>query len=384
MEARDLFTGRIFDFFRDAGRGTAGARRPFRLLEAALFQRRQARRRAAAAARGLVVPPILIASLTRKCNLHCTGCYSQALRPALRPEAGSPGPERETLRPEAERELSDERFMEVFREAIDLGVGTILLAGGEPLMRRSLVEKAAGLRGILLPLFTNGTLLDGALIERAARSSLVPVISVEGEAGETDARRGEGIYSGARIKMAAMRKRGLLFGASITLSSRNAELVLSRAFLEALGQSGISVLFIIEYVPVAPGTDDLVLRPEQKAALEETARFASLPYPVVALPGDEEDYGGCLAAGRGFVHLSSEGKLEACPFAPFSDTDVAGRGLEEALASPLMAAIRERHGELSETRGGCALWNRGGWVASLGAGCKPREASQRPAEMGIV
>jgi MoaA/NifB/PqqE/SkfB family radical SAM enzyme len=369
MEAKDLFTRRIFDFFKDAGRGTAGARRPIRVLEAALFQRRQARRREAAAARGLVVPPILIASLTRRCNLHCTGCYSQALRPAG------------ALRPE---ELSDERFMEVFREAIDLGVGTILLAGGEPLMRPSLVEKAAGLRGILLPLFTNGTLIDEAFIEAASRSSLVPVISVEGEAGETDARRGEGIYAGAERKMAAMREKGLLFGASITLSSRNAELVLSKGFLDALGKSGISVLFIIEYVPVAPGTDGLVLRPEQKAALEETARFASLPYPVVALPGDEEDYGGCLAAGRGFVHLSSEGKIEACPFAPFSDTDVAGRGLGEALASPLMAAIRERHGELSETRGGCALWNRGGWAASLGAGCPPREASQRPAEMGIV
>lgn len=366
MEAKDLFTSRIFGFFRDAGRGTAGASRPLRVLEAALFQRRQAKRRRAAAARGLVVPPILIASLTRRCNLRCTGCYSQALRPA-----GELGPE--ASRPEAERELSDERFMEVFREAVGLGVGTILLAGGEPLLRRGLVEKAAGLKGILLPLFTNGTLIDGAFIERAARSSLVPVISVEGEAGETDARRGEGVYAGAERKMAAMKERGLLFGASITLSSRNAELVLSRGFLDALGKSGISVLFIVEYVPIAPGTDGLVLRPEQKAALGEAGRFASLPYPVIALPGDEEDYGGCLAAGRGFVHLSSEGKIEACPFAPFSDTDVAHRGLGEALASPLMAAIRGRHGELSETRGGCALWNRGGWAASLGASCPPRE-----------
>jgi MoaA/NifB/PqqE/SkfB family radical SAM enzyme len=359
LEAKDLFTSRIFDFFKNARRGTAGSKRPFRLLEAALFQRRQAKRRQAAAARGLVVPPILIASLTRKCNLHCTGCYSQVLRPAG------------ALRLEAEEELSDERFMEVFREAIDLGVGTILLAGGEPLMRRGLVERAAGLKGILLPLFTNGTLMDEGFIEKAARSSLVPVISVEGEAGETDARRGEGVYAGAELRMAEMKKRGLLFGASITLSSRNADLVLSKGFLDALGRSGISVLFIIEYVPIAPGTDELVLRAEQKAALEETARFAALPYPVIALPGDEEDYGGCLAAGRGFVHLSSEGKIEACPFAPFSDTDVARRSLEEALASPLMAAIRERHGELSETRGGCALWNRGGLAASLGASCPP-------------
>lgn len=358
MEAKALFDLRILDFFREAGRGTAGARRPLRLLEAALFQRRQAARRRRAAARGLVVPPILIASLTRRCNLSCSGCYSQALRPAG-----------------AEAELSDERFMEVFREAIELGVGSILLAGGEPLLRRGLVEKASRLKGILLPLFTNGTLIDGAFIEAAAKSSLVPILSVEGEAEETDARRGSGVYASAERKMEEMRERGLLFGASITLTSRNAEEVLSRPFLERLGSRGLSVLFIVEYVPVAPGTEGLVLSPEQKLALEEKGRFASLPYPVVALPGDEEDYGGCLAAGRGFVHLSSEGRIEACPFAPFSDTDVAHRGLAEALASPLMAAIRDRHGELVETRGGCALWNKGGWAASLGA-CLPSGAGR--------
>ena len=33
----------------------------------------------------------------------------------------------------------------------------------------------------------------------------------------------------------------------------------------------------------------------------------------------------------------------------------------------LMRAIRERHGELTETRGGCALRDKASWVASLGA-----------------
>jgi hypothetical protein len=38
-----------------------------------------------------------------------------------------------------------------------------------------------------------------------------------------------------------------------------------------------------------------------------------------------------------------------------------------------MRAIRERHSELTETKGGCALWNKRGWVASLGS-CASREA----------
>jgi hypothetical protein len=37
----------------------------------------------------------------------------------------------------------------------------------------------------------------------------------------------------------------------------------------------------------------------------------------------------------------------------------------EALRSPLLAAIRDNHGRLTETRGGCALWAERDWVRSL-------------------
>lgn len=349
MNPSSIFDARIFSFFAAAQRGSAGRYRPLRLLEASAFQRRQAVRRRRAAREGLVVPPILIASITRKCNLDCEGCYSRALRPG----AGA--------------ELPDGRFMELFREAIGLGVGAIFLAGGEPLMRRSLVEEAARLRGVLLPVFTNGTLLDDGLVRLAGRSSIVPILSIEGKASDTDGRRGPGIHRHAEESMAALREIGALFGASITLTSRNADAVLERGFLEGLGRTGIALLFLVEYVPAARGTEGLVLTAEQKAALAALMVSPRLPYPIVDLPGDEASYGGCLAAGRGFIHLAENGRLEACPFAPFSDSDAGASGLREALASPLMRAIRERHAELTEQSGGCALWNKAGWVASIGA-----------------
>jgi MoaA/NifB/PqqE/SkfB family radical SAM enzyme len=129
---------------------------------------------------------------------------------------------------------------------------------------------------------------------------------------------------------------------------------------------------LIEYVPVTHGSEGLVLTDAQKADLSREGRFDGYPFMTVTLPGDEEAFGGCLAAGRGFIHLAEDGSLEACPFAPFSDTNAAERSLKEALDSPLMRAIREQHGELTETKGGCALWNKKGWVASLGA-CAARE-----------
>lgn len=355
MESRALFNLRIADFFKAATRGTGGVIRPLKLAEAALFQKRQAGRRRKAAGKGLTVPPILIASLTRKCNLHCEGCYSRELRP------------QQSDLSRAEPELSDDRFMVLFGEAIALGVSIILLAGGEPLLRRKLVEKASKLPGMIFPLFTNGTLLDEDFLTIAREGSVVPILSIEGEAAETDGRRGLGVHAGTMRWMEEMRRRGIMFGASVTLSSKNAHIVLDRRFLEGLEAKGIAVLFIIEFVPVRSGTDSLIVNPEQRAMLNDDRRFNGLPFPVVALPGDEAAYGGCLAAGRGFVHLSPEGLIEACPFAPFSDRDVKSGSLENALRSPLLAAIRERHGELTETRGGCALWNKGGWIAALGA-----------------
>jgi MoaA/NifB/PqqE/SkfB family radical SAM enzyme len=332
-------------------------------LASLAFQRRQALRRAAAERAGKTVPAVLIASVTRRCNLACAGCYSKQLRP----DVGR-----------APAELSDDRFMELFEEAVDLGVGTIFIAGGEPLLRPALLARLAAMRGIVIPVFTNGTLLDGAVAKFFGRT-LIPIFSIEGDEAFTAERRGFGVHQAAMIRARAIRDSGGLFGVSVTVSSRNADNALSPAFLRRVAELGASALFLVEYVPVVPGTEDLVLTDDQRAALNDETRSLGLPYPVIRLPGDEEAYGGCLAAGRGFVHLAPEGALEACPFAPFSDSDAGRSGLAAALDSPLMRAIRERHGELTETRGGCALRGKAGWVASLGS-C---EGAARPAARDI-
>jgi MoaA/NifB/PqqE/SkfB family radical SAM enzyme len=75
-------------------------------------------------------------------------------------------------------------------------------------------------------------------------------------------------------------------------------------------------------------------------------------------------FGGCLSAGRGFAHISPEGSLEPCPFAPYSDVSLRDKTLKEALQSDFLRQIRENHNELTET-GGCALWTKKEWVKSL-------------------
>lgn len=90
-------------------------------------------------------------------------------------------------------------------------------------------------------------------------------------------------------------------------------------------------------------------------------KYAAL---FIALPFDEDEIGGCLSAGRGFVHISSEGNVEPCPFVPYSDVNINNTSLREALQSSMLRTIRENHSELSEING-CALWEKRAWVQSL-------------------
>jgi len=388
MDHQTLFDSHTMGFFTSlvekalrggssAGSAATRIRRLRTLASTVWFQHKQRLKRNRAAQDGRTVPSILIASITRRCNLNCAGCYSRQLRGTGNADgtavtdAGDGGKD-------VGGELSDDRFMEIFREGIDMGVGTLMLAGGEPLLRRSLMRRAAALRGPLIPVFTNGTLLDEEYFTLFASSRLVPIFSIEGDSSFTEKRRGSGIHEGLMEKAAELKRRGILFGFSITLTSGNADQILSPDFLGRVERTGAAVVFLVEYVPVTPGTENLVLTAPQKELLVTPGIFDSFRFSVVRLPGDEEMFGGCLAAGRGFIHIADNGRLEACPFAPFSDTSAADKPLSFALESPLMKAIRTRHAELTETSGGCALWNKRGWVASLGA-CAVRDLRAEPA-----
>jgi MoaA/NifB/PqqE/SkfB family radical SAM enzyme len=142
---------------------------------------------------------------------------------------------------------------------------------------------------------------------------------------------------------------------------------MSAEWITRFHRAGCRLFVFVEYVPVSEGSDDLVLSQEQRRHLIEKSgtlrnKFRSL---FLAFPGDEDQFGGCLAAGRGFVHLNPSGDVEACPFAPYADRNVAETSLKRALGSRLLKKIRENHDKLQETAGGCSLWAEREWVASI-------------------
>jgi len=313
-------------------------------------QKRAAETRNRVRERGIQVPPLIIVSITRRCNLNCRGCYARARRHSPRPE------------------LTDEQWADLFAQAQELGVSIIMLAGGEPLMRPGILDVTRKFPGIIFPFFTNGLLLDDSLVARfRGQPQVIPVLSIEGWEPETDARRGAGVFESVAAAAEKLRAAGIFFGVSLTVTRRNFEAVIAEGLVQALIGNGCSLFVFVEYTPAEPGTEDLTLLSAQRHKLVEFSEgLQKTARPVfIVFPGDEEQFGGCLAAGRGFVHIGPDGSLEPCPFAPFSDANAVDVPLAKALGSYLLKAIRDNHGELKETRGGCALWRNREWVEGL-------------------
>jgi MoaA/NifB/PqqE/SkfB family radical SAM enzyme len=317
------------------------------------WQWRAAWRRAGWRKGGLMVPPIILWSVTDRCNLHCKGCYHQELHRS------------------GKAELSADQMARVLGEARELGISFMGLAGGEPLMRREVGPLLQANRDIIFLVFTNGLLLDEEWRRNIKQwRNVVPVISLEGYAADTDGRRGVGVYENLHRTVAQLREAGIFFGVSLTVSRGNCDLLTDERFISDMVRQSCKLFFFVEYSPVSRGTEDWVITPEQRIALVSRVHGFRHKHPslFIAVPGDEEEFGGCLAAGRGFIHLSAQGDVEPCPFVPYSDSNLKEKSLKEALRSPFLAAVRQNEAARQEGPGGCSLWDKKEWLQSLLSG----------------
>jgi MoaA/NifB/PqqE/SkfB family radical SAM enzyme len=132
---------------------------------------------------------------------------------------------------------------------------------------------------------------------------------------------------------------------SIALIRYNSTLLTDELFIRDFVDLGCKLFFFIEYSPVQEGTEDWILSDKQRESIMDFVKSFRSKYSslFIAVPGDEEEIGGCLSAGRGFVHISADGNVEPCPFAPYSDSDLRDSSLKEALQSEFLKTIRRNH-----------------------------------------
>jgi len=304
------------------------------------------------------IPSILAISPTMRCNYNCTGCYSRG-----RPE---------------DNELSTSELNMLFSEAEELGVHSVVLTGGEPLLRDDILDLIAGHHRLLFFLITNGSLVTSETARRAARTTnLVTLVSIEGFAPDTDGRRRAGAHENAMRALHHLQRARAVYGFVATNTAANSRRLTTDEFINRMVDIGCAVGFFTEYVPCGPNPRvDWVLDQANKAAFREGVVYFRRRKSIVLSLFPDDEYGRenrCSGAGRTSLHINSQGDIEPCPFVPVARDNIRRGGLGAACRSPFLHAIREQPELLRRDCYACSLFEH---RAELDALTRRFDASQ--------
>jgi len=283
-------------------------------------------RQRAAKRLGYFPPLLMVISPTMRCNLKCVGCYSAEYK--------------------KDDDMSFETLMRVIDEGKEMGMHFVVISGGEPYVRKDLLDVFEAQDDVYFLTFTNGTLFDDKLADRLAElGNVLPCISVEGYGEETDNRRGSGVYKKVLAAMDRLRERGVLFGYSATATRLNNELIVSDEFVDFYASKGCFIGWYFQYMPIGRSPDfNLVPTPEQRNYRRKKLNELRERKEILLADfwNDGPLVGGCIAGGREYFHINSRGDVEPCVFTHFARDNINKVSLAEALGSPLFQAIRKR------------------------------------------
>ncbi|MBW1981541.1 MAG: 12,18-didecarboxysiroheme deacetylase [Deltaproteobacteria bacterium] len=151
--------------------------------------------------------PVVVWNVTRRCNLKCVHCYAQARNDHF------------------SGELSTREGKMLLEDLARFGVPVILFSGGEPLMRKDLVELAdyavkLGMRAVIS---TNGTLISRSLAGVLQEIGLSYVgISLDGTREINDRFRGvKGAFDRAMEGIKNCQEAGIKVGLRFTMNRIN-------------------------------------------------------------------------------------------------------------------------------------------------------------------
>lgn len=151
--------------------------------------------------------PVVVWNMTRRCNLKCVHCYAQALEEDGRDD------------------ISTEQGKAIIDDLAAYGSPVMLFSGGEPLVRKDLVELAhhAVSKGMRAVISTNGTLINRQKARELKEVGLSYVgISLDGGEEVHDRfRKVPGSFKKALEGIENCQAEGLKVGLRFTISKRN-------------------------------------------------------------------------------------------------------------------------------------------------------------------
>ena len=269
------------------------------------------------------IPWLILFDPTMACNMHCVGCWS-----------GTYG---------HKANLTFEEMDKIVTEGKELGVYLYMMTGGEPMVRKADILKLCEKHhDCFFAAYSNSTLIDEELCQKIAElGNLTFMLSIEGTPETNDARRGDGHYAAVMKAMDLLKKYGIVYGTSICYTRDNIEAVTSDEFLRFIAEKGSRFGFYFHYMPVGNNAvPELMPTVEQRKKMIEKIRYvrsseSDIEFYPMDFQNDGEYVGGCIAGGRNYFHINSNGDAEPCVFIHFSDSNIREKTILEILQSPL-------------------------------------------------
>jgi MoaA/NifB/PqqE/SkfB family radical SAM enzyme len=300
------------------------------------------RRKAFGLKTGYYPPRAMLISPTMRCNLHCYGCY-----------AGDYS---------KEEELRPEEIHRILNEVEEMGIHLVVVLGGEPFLRKDLLEIYRDHPRMFFHVFTHGGFLDEATVETIARlGNVSPAISLEGYEEQTDQRRGKGHFQKVMRGIALLREAKILFACSLTQTRENTPILTSDPYVDFLIEKGAMLVWHFMCIPVGRNPDIRWMpTPSQRDQLRQAlARFrATKPILFVDFWNDGRLTNGCMAGGKMYFHINAQGDVEPCVFCHFASDNIKGKSLLQVLDSPFFREIRSRQPYLENLLRPCMLIDR--------------------------
>jgi MoaA/NifB/PqqE/SkfB family radical SAM enzyme len=226
-----------------------------------------------------------------------------------------------------------------------MGVYLFVLIGGEPFCWPHLFDLLARHPATTFGIYTNGQLVTRAVADRlAALGNGQLAFSIEGFEQETDQRRGPGVFRRVLDAMGHCRAAGVHFAYSVTVTRANNDLVVSDNFVDFFITRGCTDGWYYQYMPVGCAPDAGLLptaaqREHRRRRFEELRRTRDIN--LYDFMNDGPLVGGCICAGRIYLHINADGAVEPCVFYPFAVDTIHDTTLLAALQSPFFKAIRQ-------------------------------------------
>jgi MoaA/NifB/PqqE/SkfB family radical SAM enzyme len=272
------------------------------------------------------IPWAILMDPTSACNLTCTGCWAA--------QYGH------------KSNLSNEMLDSIISQGKELGIRFFIFSGGEPLVRKKdVIRLCENNPDCYFLSFTNGTLVDEEFCEDLLRvANFALAFSIEGTEEATDMRRGKGTYRKVIDAMELMRKHRLIYGISTCYHKYNTDVIGSDEFIDDMIALGNRFAWNFTYMPVGKdAVTDLLATSEQREYMYRRIREIRDQKPIFALDfwNDGEYTGGCIAGGRRYLHINSNGDVEPCAFCHYSNVNIHDVTLLEALQSPIFMEYRK-------------------------------------------